>query len=340
MSPELTAAATAAPVLRGRRYGSPLLLAILKRIGRAILVILGVTVSVVVLLDMLPGSVVDVILGDGATPESVAVLEEQLGLNLPIWDRYGHWLVAAVQGDLGSSMLTHQPVLDAIVSRLPVTLELAVLALLIALLLAVPMAIVSASRQGGLIDRVMNATAMGALSIPAFVSAPILLYFLAMQLGWFPVTGWEPLSAGLGANLQTALLPAFAIALPEMAVFYRMLRSDLATTLQEDYIGAARAKGMPAAYVMVRHALRPSSFSLITVIGVNLGRLLGGTVIVETLFALPGLGSLVISAINSRDVVTVQGIVVFVAVAYVLINTLVDLSYGFLDPRVRKAARA
>jgi peptide/nickel transport system permease protein len=175
------------------------------------------------------------------------------------------------------------------------------------------------------------------LAIPAFVAAPLLVYVFAIQLRWFPVTGWVPLSEGIGANLRSAFLPALSVALIEIAAFQRVLKADLVTTLREDYIDAARTKGLSARYVLLRHALRPSSFSLLTVSGVSLGRLLGGTVIVEFLFTLPGLGHLVATSVSSRDVVTVQGVVVFVAVVYVLVNTLVDIGYGFLDPRVRLA---
>ncbi|PXW24152.1 UNVERIFIED_CONTAM: binding-protein-dependent transport system inner membrane component, partial [Williamsia faeni] len=174
------------------------------------------------------------------------------------------------------------------------------------------------------------------LSVPAFIAGPILIYFFAIQLQIFPVLGWSDISEGLGPNLQSALLPAIAIALTEIASFHRLLRTDLIGTLGEDYIAAARAKGMSGTYVMFRHAFRPSSFSLITLAGMNLGRLIGGTVIVETLFGLPGLGQLIAASITTRDLIMVQGIVVFIAVVYVAINTIVDLSYGLIDPRIRK----
>lgn len=328
-------------VARARmRKGAPVLATVVQRIGRAALVVLLVTVAVVSLLSLMPGSAAVLILGEGATPEAVAELESELGLDDPLWERYWNWVVGAVQGDLGSSMVNSRPVTSLIMDRLPVTIELAVLGLLIALLLAVPMAVLAAAHPDGRLDRLFNGVSMASLSIPSFVAAPILIYFLALQLGWFPVTGWFPLGEGLGANLTSALLPALSIALVEVAAFQRVLRADLIATLDEDFIAAARARGMSPTYVMFRHALRPSSFSLITLAGVNLGRLLGGTVVVEYLFALPGLGHLMTSSIASRDVITVQGAVVFVAVVYVLINALVDLSYGLLDPRIRNRARS
>jgi len=305
------------------------------KVGRAALVIFLVTVAVVAMFGLVPGSIAQVILGESATPENVAQLNSSLGLDDPLWSRYVDWVGGAVRGDLGNSPLTGQPVTQAILERLPVTLELAVLALVIALVTAVPLAVVSSLRAGTKTDRSINGLTSVLLSVPTFVAAPVLIYLLALQAGVFPVTGWVSFAESPFENLRHALLPAVAIAITEIAAFTRILRTDLVSTLGEDYVAAARAKGLPTRYVVLRHALRPSSFSLITVVGVNLGRLIGGTVIVESLFALPGLGQLVTTSIMSRDVVMVQGIVAFLAVAYVGINTIVDVGYGFLDPRVR-----
>lgn len=311
-----------------------------KRIGRSVVVVLLVTIAVVSLLNLAPGSVAQVILGDGANPESVSALNAQLGLDKSFWAQYASWLSNAVRGDLGTSPLTGQSVSQAIGERLPVTLQLAVMGLVIALVISVVLAVIAAVRPGGGADRSISAFTTICLSVPAFIAGPILIYFLAIKTDLFPVAGWVRIEDGLGLNLQSALLPAIAIALAEIASFQRLLRADLIGTLGEDYVAAARAKGLGGVYVMFRHALRPSSFSLITVAGINLGRLIGGTVIVETLFGLPGLGQLVAASITSRDVIMVQGIVVFIAVVYVGVNTLVDVGYGLLDPRVRKVANA
>ena len=308
------------------------------RLARSIAVVLLVTIAVVALLSLAPGSASEVILGENATPEAVAEMDEQLGLDQSPVMQYVDWLKNAVQGDLGASPLTSQPVTDAIIERLPVTLELAALGLFMALVVAILMGVISASRPGSGLDRGTNALSAVFLSVPAFIAGPILIYFFAIQLQIFPVLGWSDISEGLGPNLQSAFLPAVAIALTEIASFHRLLRTDLISTLGEDYIAAARAKGMSSTYVMFRHAFRPSSFSLITLTGINLGRLIGGTVIVETLFGLPGLGQLIASSITNRDLIMVQGVVVFIAVVYVVINTIVDLSYGLIDPRVRKVA--
>jgi len=317
-----------------------MVLNISKRVGHSLLVVFLVTVAAVALLSLAPGSVATVILGENATPEAVAALDARLGLDQPLWQQYLDWIGSAVRGDLGTSPLTGQEVMHAILDRLPVTLQLAGMALAISLVVAVILAVLAASAPGSLLDRCINAISSAFLAIPAFIAGPVLIYFLALRLGWFPVSGWSHIEDGVAANLQSALLPAIAISLTEIAAFQRLLRADLIGTLREDYIAAARAKGMTRTYVMFRHALRPSSFSLITLAGISLGRLVGGTVVVEILFGLPGLGQLVASSITLRDVITVQGVVVFVAIAYVGINTLVDVSYGLLDPRVRKAVRA
>lgn len=317
-----------------------MLLTVVSRIGRGLLVVLLVGFAVVGLMSLAPGSVAEVVLGENATPEAIAALNAELGMNRPFPARYADWLGDALRGDLGTSPLTNQPVTEAITERLPVTLQLAAMALLIALAVAVPLAVASAVRPGGPVDRAANVVSSVFLSVPAFIAGPVLIYVFALHLGWFPVIGWSDVAEGPAANLRGALLPAISIALIEIAAFHRVLREDLIGTLREDFVGAARAKGMSPTYVMFRHALRPSSMSLITLAGINLGRLVGGTVIVESLFLLPGLGQLLTTSIVSRDLITVQGVVVFVAVVYVVVNTAVDLSYRLIDPRVRKAALA
>ncbi|GAA3613339.1 ABC transporter permease [Kineosporia mesophila] len=313
---------------------------ILRRAGHSLLVVILVSVTAVGLLSLAPGSVATVILGENATPAAVAAMNTELGLDQPLWRQYGNWLGRALGGDLGTSPLTGQDVTQAILDRLPVTLELSLLALTLSVSLAVLLAVLSAAAPGIWLDRVINAVSSAFLAVPAFIAGPVLIYLFALKAGWFPVSGWAHIEDGLGANLRSALLPALAVSLTEIASFHRLLRTDLIGTLREDYVAAARAKGMPRGYVMFRHALRPSSFSLVTLAGISLGRLIGGTVVVEILFGLPGLGQLVSASITARDVITVQGVVVFVAVTYVVVNMLVDISYGFLDPRVRKAARA
>lgn len=316
-----------------------MLLNILQRVGYALLVIVMVTVGTTLLLSFAPGSVAEVILGEGATPENIATLKAQLGLDLPMWQQYLSWLGHAFQGDLGASPITHIPVMTAIMQRLPVTLEIAFLGLAIALVIAIILGVISAAMPGSAADRGINVLTSVFISVPPFVSGPLLIFIFAVGMHAFPSVGWAPPESGLGPNLRNAFLPALSVAFMEIASFQRVLRTDLVNTLREDYVAAARAKGMGKAYVMFRHAFRPSSFSLLTVAGINLARLIGGTIVVETLFGLPGLGQLVSNAIMQRDVITVQGVVTFIAVVFVIVNMLVDISYGLIDPRVRKAER-
>lgn len=313
---------------------------VLKRVGYAALVILLATFSTSVLLSLAPGSIAEVILGEAATPENIAALNAELGLDRPVIVQYLDWLSHAIRGDLGVSPITHVPVTQAIVDRLPVTLELAILALTIALTVAISLAVISASKPNSAVDRAMNALTSVFLSIPAFVAGPILIFFFAVTFNIFPALGWVPIEDGLGPNLRSAFLPALAAALVEIAAFHRVLRADLIGTLREDFVAAARAKGMKRSYVMFRHAFRPSAFSLLTISGLSLARLIGGTIIVEMLFVLPGIGQLLATSILQRDIITVQGVVAFIAVTFVVVNMLTDIGYGLIDPRVRRAPKA
>ncbi|MBO1901334.1 ABC transporter permease [Leucobacter weissii] len=312
----------------------------LRRVGYGIVVLLLVTFSVSLLLHLAPGSVAQTILGEEATPENVAALNASLGFDRPFIVQYVDWLWHAVQGDLGTSPITHIPVMQSILQRLPVTLEIAFLALIISLLISIPLAILSAARPGSALDRGISAITSVFLSVPAFVAGPILIYFFAVSLNAFPALGWTPLDEGLGANLRAAFLPALAAGITEIAAFHRVLRADLIGTLREDYVAAARAKGLSGNYVMFRHAFRPSSFSLLTISGLSLARLIGGTIIVEMLFVLPGLGQFIATAVSTSDVVAVQGVVSFIALVFVVMNMLVDIGYGLVDPRVRRAPKA
>lgn len=304
------------------------------------LVIVAVSSLTSLMIELIPGDPALSILGEAATPDQIAAVNQTLGLDQPFLVRFGQWLGNAVRGDLGTSFRTGQQISDAISSRVPVSLELAVLSLLVALLVAVPVAIYAAYREGGRADRLANAAASTLISTPSFLAAIVLLFLFAVTWQVFPVTGWVAFSQDPLANLQHALLPVAALAASEVAVFLRLLRSDMIATLREDFVLAARATGLPMRRVLLQHALRPSSFSLVTLAGLSLGRLIGGTVIVETIFAIPGLGQYMISSILNKDVLAVQGTVLFIAVGYVLINALVDLSYQWLDPRVKATAGA
>ncbi|WP_230304510.1 MULTISPECIES: ABC transporter permease [unclassified Rhodococcus (in: high G+C Gram-positive bacteria)] len=298
-------------------------------------VLLLVSVTTFLLLEMLPGDRLASVLPDGATPEMRAAAEERFGLDGPPVQRYFEWLGGALQGDLGRSMQSQVPVTQAIVERLPVTLELAAVSILLALLVAIPVGIYSGYRPGGVVDRIVTFLCSVTLSIPSFLLGVLLVFVFAVSLPALPVTGWTPLSEGLVPHIRSLVLPVVTLAAVEAVGFVRLLRNDMVATLQQDFVLSARARGLSTPRILLVHALRPSAFSLLTVMGVSLGRLIGGTVIVETLFSLPGLGSLVMTAITGRDFLLVQGIVLVVAVSYVLLNAFVDLAYPLLDPRVR-----
>lgn len=295
-----------------------------------------VSIATMLMLDMTPGHPAYTMLGDQATPDQVAEVTKQLGLDRPIWVRYGDWLSDVVRGDFGRSFTTRQPVFDAITERVPVTLQLAVMALAMALVISVPLGVYTAFRANRALDRGWRTFTSFTIAVPHFVAGLALVYLLAVRYQVFPVTGWNRITEGIGANLRSAFLPALTLALGEIAVFSRLLRADMLTTLQNDYVLAARARGLSAGYVLLRHALRPSSFSLLTLAGISLGRLIGGAIVVESLFALPGLGQLVVQAVTSADLVMVQGVIMFVAVVYVLVNGFIDVTYSFLDPRLRQ----
>jgi peptide/nickel transport system permease protein len=299
-------------------------------------VVFAVTALTFVMLNLLPTSIAHEIAGQSATAGDVAALREQLGLNDPILVRYGKWLSGAVRGDLGSSLVTRQPVTKTIASHLPVTLELLLLSQLFALLLAVPIGIVSAWRADSKTDRLFGTIGFGLVSIPNFALAILLIFFFSLRLKWLPATGYIAFNESIWLNLKGFVLPALSIALVEWVTLMRVLRSDMIATLQEDYILLARAKGLPPWRILIRHALRPSCFSLITLCGLHIGNLIGGAVIIEQLFALPGVGRLLLTSIFAQDFPMVQGCVLLIAVGYVTVNFLVDASYGLLDPRVRK----
>ncbi len=308
------------------------------RLVRLAATLLAVSFLTFVMTALLPGDPVNAILPPNAPrdAETIARIRAELNLDEPLFVRYGIWLGDAATGDLGRSFVTDQPVSEMISQRLPVTAELAILAVILAMIMAVPAGVVGAYKQGKAPDQITSAVAQVALSVPNFIVGIFLIWLFTVKFTLLPSTGWNRISGGIGPNLKTAILPAFALALTQMAIFSRLLRSDMIATLQENFVLSAKAKGLTDRYILFRHALRPSSLSLITIAGINFGALLGGTIVIETLFALPGLGFRLINAISQRDIVVIQGITVFIAAAYVIVNTLVDLLYLAIDPRIRK----
>ena len=302
-------------------------------------VLLAVSFLTYVMLDLLPGDPVLTLLGpEGVSTEAIAAVREDLRLDDPLPLRYLSWLGDAITGDLGRSYQTRQEVSDAIGERLPVTLEIATVAMLMSLAVAIPVGVLSAYRAGTGLDKGVTTATFGLLAVPNFMMALLLIYILAVRYRLFPATGWTSLSEGPIDNLRTVFMPALALAISSMAVLTRLLRSDMISVLQEDHVLMARSKGLPTWRILFRHVLRPSSFSLLTVGGLQVGNLLGGSVIVEEIFALPGIGRLLLTAILQRDVLIVQGVILLIAVIYVVVNLIVDLLYEFLDPRIRYGA--
>jgi len=298
-------------------------------------VLIAVSILTFLIASLLPGDLAYTILGDQATPENLAALRHDMGLDQPVWLRYFGWLWHILQGDFGRSFRTGQTVLDAVGERMPVSFELMILAELIGLAIGVPLAIACAAKAGSAFDRFMTSSAFGMLSVPTFLSAILLIYLFAVELHWLPATGYVPIAEDPIANLRFMVLPALTLALAEWPGIMRVLRSDMIAALQEDYIALAKAKGLKPSRILFVHALKPSSLTLVTITGINIGRLIGGAVIVETIFALPGIGRLLVGAIYTRDLIILQGVVLLVAAGFVIMNFVVDMLYAVLDPRIR-----
>jgi len=307
------------------------------RVVQLLVITFIISVLTFLLVHLLPGDPSVTILGPDDTPQNKAELFRQLGLNHGLVTQYWTWLVNIVHGNLGRSFTTHQEVTNALSVAVPIDLELIVVSQVLALALAIPLALLSARRPNRILDRLSTTTSFGMLSLPTFVVATLLVLVFAVHLHTFPATGFTRISQGLGTNLRSVLLPSIALALGSIAIYFRLLRADLVGTLQEDFVTMARSKGLSTTYVLVRHALRPSSFSLLAGAGVSIGSLFTGAFVVEILFQLPGIGFQLVAAINARDYLMVQGMALVAAIAYVIVNFGVDFLLTFLDPRVRRA---
>ncbi len=307
---------------------------------RLVATLLFVTFVTFMATSLLPGDPVNALIPIEAQQdrEFVEQLREEWGFNDPLPVRYGRWLGDAVRGDLGNSYVTGRPIIDEITPRLPVTGELMVVTVLLGILIGVPLGLLSGYREGSRADKAVSAFAQIGLSIPNFVLGLMLIYVFAIRLRWLPATGWTRISDSVTGNLKTVAMPAIALAVAEVAVYLRVLRSDIIITLKENYILSARAKGLKDRFILFRHALRPSSLTLTTLIGLNIAGLITGTIVIEQLFAIPGLGRRLFSAVFQRDYMMVQGLTVLLAATYVIINATVDFVYMAIDPRIRRRA--
>jgi len=297
--------------------------------------LIGISLLVFGVTYLIPGDPALIMAGSEATPEVVANLRQQWGLDQPVYIRYLSWLGNIARGNLGDSYFSRQTVLQLVGNALPVTVELAILSLLVAVLIAIPTGIVSAVKAGSWFDVAAAALGFIGLSIPSFWLGIMLIYVFAVYLQLLPAGGFTPLSAGVWPNLQSMILPSIALGTFASTQLMRYLRASLLDVLHADYVRTSRAKGLRERSVLLRHAVRNALIPFTTVLGVQMGYLLGGTVIAESVFALPGIGRLVLSAVLNRDYQVATGIIFLIATAFVLINLLVDMIYPVLDPRVR-----
>jgi ABC-type dipeptide/oligopeptide/nickel transport system permease component len=300
---------------------------LLRRLLLTIPVLLGVATLVFSLIHLVPGDPVQAMLGESASPQEVADVSHRLGLDRPLYVQYWTFLKGAARGDLGVSLRTSEPVAQAIADRMPATFQLAIAAMVLAVVIAIPLGIIAAVGAGTGVDYAATTLALLGISMPNFWIGPLLAILFSITLGWLPVSG-----SGTAAHL---VLPAITLGAPLAAVLARMTRASVIEELRELYVLAARARGVSRTRAVLRHAFRNSLIPIVTVLGLQMGAVLTGAVITETIFAWPGVGRLLIQSINFRDYPLVQGCILLIAVTYVAMNLLTDLAYGFLDPRIR-----
>ena len=308
---------------------------ILKRLVSTLPVMAVVGLFVFSLLYIAPGDPAAIIAGDQATPDDIARIRAGLGLDRPFLVRFAEWGLNMLQGDLGTSIFTGQPVIYLINQRIAPTLSLMLVTFVFAVTVAVPIGVLAAWKAGTWIDRLVSTFAVLGFSVPSFVVGYVLAYIFALQLNWFPVQGYTPLSEGFGPWLGNLVLPAVTLGFVYIALIARITRATMLDVLQQDYMRTARAKGLGKGAILFLHALKNASVPIVTVIGIGIALVIGGAVVTESVFAIPGLGRLTIDAILRRDYPVIQGLVLLFSFIYVLINLAIDLVYTVLDPRIR-----
>jgi peptide/nickel transport system permease protein len=308
---------------------------IARRLVAIVPVLTVVAVLIFLMLRLTPGDPAAVIAGDNATSDQIADIRQKLGLNEPIWTQFGIWIADMLQGKFGESFFFKKTVAELIAQRIEPTLALATCTLIFAVSLSVPLGVLAAYRQGTLFDRfVMGFCVMG-FSVPGFVIAYCLIYFFAIELGWLPVQGYVRIGVDFWKFLERMVLPSLTLSVGFIALISRITRASVLEVLNEDYIRTARAKGLSNRVVLMKHALRNAAVPILTVIGIGIAVLMGGAVVTESVFGLPGLGRLTVEAVLSRDFPTIQTVILMFSVVYVLINLLIDISYTIFDPRIR-----
>ena len=308
---------------------------IARRLLSTIPVLVIVAVLVFLLLRLTPGDPAAILAGDAASPDQIAQIRVSLGLEQPIIVQFGIWVSQLLHADLGESFYFKIKVTELIAQRLEPTMALATLTIIIAVLVAVPLGVIAAWRFGGWFDRALMGFSVLGFSIPVFVLAYILIYIVSLKLGWLPVQGYRRLADGFWPFLRHLILPSITLSVIYIALIARVTRASVVEALGEDYIRTARAKGLPESRVLISHALANAAVPIVTIIGIGIALLIGGVVVTESVYAIPGLGRLTVDAVLSRDFPTIQGVILFFSFIYVVVNLLVDLSYVFLDPRIR-----
>ena len=308
---------------------------ILRRLAATVPVMLIVAVFVFLMLRLTPGDPAAIIAGDNANADQIALIRNRLGLDEPIVTQFFIWLLNILRGDFGESFFFKKQVAELIRERIEPTLALAVCTILLAVAVAVPLGVVAAARRGTWIDRAVMGFAVLGFSVPVFVIGYALIYLFAIELGWLPVQGYQRLAEGFWGFLERLILPSMTLAVIYVALIARITRTSVLEVLGADHVRTARAKGLGAGAVLLRHVLRNAAVPIVTVIGLGVALLIGGVVVTESVYGIPGLGRLTVDAVLARDYPTVQAIILLFSVTYVLINLLVDLTYTFLDPRIR-----
>ncbi len=308
---------------------------IIRRILATIPVMAVVGIFVFLLLHLTPGDPAAIIAGDYASPEDIKRIRAKLGLDRPIYIQFGTWVWQLMQGDLGISIFSDLPVSHLIAQRIEPTLALSIATIIMAVLFAVPLGVLAAWRAGTLIDRLSMVIAVFGFSVPVFVIGYLLMYVFAIELKWFPVQGYFSYRDGVIPFLRSITLPSLALALLYSALIARITRASVLEVLTEDYIRTAHAKGLASSVVLMRHALKNAAVPIVTIIGIGIALLIGGVVVTESVFNIPGLGRLTVDSILRRDYPIIQGVILLFAGVYVFINLLVDIAYTFLDPRIR-----
>lgn len=309
---------------------------IIKRLLATIPVLFVVAIVIFVVLRLTPGDPAVLVAGDAATAEQVHEIRRNMGLDQPVLVQFSQWLGNMATGDFGISLISSRPVSELIWSRLGPSMSLTLLTLAYTLIVSLPLGILSAWRRGRAIDRFVMAGSVAGFSIPVFIVAYLMIFLFSMELGWLPVQGYQPLSAGLWEHLKHLILPAASLGTVYIALITRIVRSSIIDTLNEDYIRTARAKGQSEWNVLLRHALSNAAVPILTIIGISITMLIGGVVVTESVFNIPGLGRLVLDAVLSRDFTVIQSLIVLFSLAYILINLLIDISYLLVDPRIER----